>query len=89
MEQSGFFDVEERLSRLIGLGGRLGAFSRTVDFEVFRPNLNRILAHPDGSKGGRPPFGLVTVLCRCTEHFMLASGEARNHGSDTHRRISP
>ncbi|MFT9026606.1 hypothetical protein [Acetobacter indonesiensis] len=27
MTQSGFFDVEERLSRLSGLGGQLEAFS--------------------------------------------------------------
>jgi len=33
--------------------------------------------------------GLVTVLCRCIEGFKLASGEARNHGCDAHRRISP
>ena len=39
MKQTGFFDVEERLARLSGLGDQLEAFSRTVDFEVFRPDL--------------------------------------------------
>ncbi len=39
MRQSGFFDVEERLARLSGLGDQLEAFSRTVDFEVFCPDL--------------------------------------------------
>ena len=34
-------------------------------------------------------FGLVPVLCRLTERFKLTSGEARNHGSDAHRRILP
>ncbi|MEW9275199.1 hypothetical protein AB2L56_15310 [Gluconobacter oxydans] len=34
MKQAGFFDVEERLARLSGLGDQLEAFSRTVDFEV-------------------------------------------------------
>ena len=34
MKQSGFFDVEERLARLSGLGDQLEAFSRTVDFEA-------------------------------------------------------
>ena len=33
--------------------------------------------------------GLATVLCRLTERFKLTSGEARNHGSDAHRRIPP
>ncbi|MCP1244125.1 IS5 family transposase [Acetobacter lambici] len=42
MTQSGFFDVEERLARLSGLGDQLEAFSRTVDFEVFRPELNNL-----------------------------------------------
>ena len=43
MKQSGFFDVEERLARLSGLGDQLEAFSRTVDFEVFRPDLEKAL----------------------------------------------
>ncbi|NVN03966.1 hypothetical protein HW517_15985 [Asaia spathodeae] len=30
MKQAGFFDVEERLARLSGLGDQLEAFSRTV-----------------------------------------------------------
>jgi uncharacterized protein YhfF len=48
MTQSGFFDVEERFARLSGLGDQLEAFSRTVDFEVFRPELNKALAYSDG-----------------------------------------
>ncbi|WP_158093010.1 hypothetical protein [Gluconobacter sp. DsW_058] len=34
MKRLGFFDVEEQLARLSGLGDQLEAFSRTVDFEV-------------------------------------------------------
>ncbi|GBR05915.1 hypothetical protein AOE01nite_36140 [Acetobacter oeni] len=59
MKQPGFFDVEERLARLSGLGDQLEAFSRTVDFEVFRPGLDKGLAYADGSKGG------VRRLIRC------------------------
>ena len=55
MKQSDFLDVEERLARLSGLGDHLEAFSRTVDFEVFRPDLEKALGYSDGSKGGRPP----------------------------------
>ncbi|MGC5749671.1 transposase [Gluconobacter sp. NFX36] len=62
MKQAGFFDVEERLARLSGLGDQLEAFSRTVDFEVFRPNLEKALAYSDGSKGGRPPFDPVLMF---------------------------
>ncbi|AXY24002.1 hypothetical protein CD178_03258 (plasmid) [Komagataeibacter saccharivorans] len=62
MKQTGFFDVEERLARLSGLGDQLEAFSRTVDFEVFRPDLEKALAYSDGSKGGRPPFDPVLMF---------------------------
>ena len=44
MKQPGFFDVEERLSRLSGLGDQLEAFSRTVNFEAFRPDLDKALS---------------------------------------------
>ena len=56
MKRSGFFAVAEWLARLSGLGDQLEAFSQTVDFEVFRPDLNRAQAYSDGSKGRRPPF---------------------------------
>ena len=52
MKQPGFFDVEERLARLSGPGDQLEAFSRTVDFEVFRPDLELALACSDGTKPG-------------------------------------
>ncbi|KXV41624.1 transposase [Gluconobacter japonicus] len=62
MKQPGFFDVEERLARLSGLDDQLEAFSRTVDFEVFRPDLEKALTYSDGSKGGRPPFDPVLMF---------------------------
>ena len=62
MKQSGFFDVEDRLARLSGLGDQLEAFSRTVDFEVFRRDLDQALSYSDGSKGGRPPFDPVLMF---------------------------
>ncbi|GCD59958.1 hypothetical protein NBRC3280_2498 [Acetobacter pasteurianus NBRC 3280] len=58
MKQTDFFDVEERLARLSGLGDQLEAFSRTVDFEVLRPDL----LYSDRSKGGRPPFDPVPMF---------------------------
>lgn len=48
MKQPGFFDVEERLARLSGLDDQLEAFYRTVDFEVFRPDLDKAPAYSDG-----------------------------------------
>jgi len=62
MKQAGFFDIEERLARLSGLGDQLEAFPWTVDFEVFRPELDKALAYSDGRKGGRPPFDPVLMF---------------------------
>lgn len=58
----GFFDVEKRLARLSGLGDQLEAFSPTLDFEAFRPDLDKALAYSDRSKGGRSPFDLVLMF---------------------------
>ncbi|KXV58342.1 transposase [Acetobacter senegalensis] len=62
MKQSGFFDVEERLARLSGLGDQLEAFSRTVNFKIFHPDLEKAPASSDGRKGGRPPYDPVLMF---------------------------
>ncbi|WP_346344001.1 transposase, partial [Gluconobacter cerinus] len=62
--------LRENSSRLLitpyypnsGLGDQLEAFSRTVDFEAFRPDLEQALAYSDGSNGGRPPFDPVLMF---------------------------
>ena len=53
MKQPGFFDVEERLARLSGLGDQL---------ETFRSDLDKALAYADASKGGHPPFDPVLMF---------------------------
>jgi len=62
MKQARCFGVEERLARLSGLGDRLEAFSRAVDFEVFRSEPDKALAYADGKKCGRPPFDPVLMF---------------------------
>jgi hypothetical protein len=57
--QPGFFDVNERLKGLSGLGDHLEAFAAAVDFETFRAGLLAALAYSDGPHGGRPPFDPV------------------------------
>jgi transposase, IS5 family len=57
--QPGFWDFEERLRSLSAHGDPLEALSRTVDFEIFRPILERALRRSDPSKGGRPGFDVV------------------------------
>src|SRR5947209_6791308 len=60
--QPGFFDVDERLKRLSDLGDELETYAGTVDFEMFRPELDMALAYSDGAEGGRPPYDPVMMF---------------------------
>jgi transposase, IS5 family len=60
--EAGLFDVDDRLKRLSDLGDQLEAFAGAVEFEVFRPELERALGYSDGTKGGRPPFDPVMMF---------------------------
>jgi IS5 family transposase len=58
--QHGFWDIEHRLAELSAEGDPLEKLSATVDFEVFRPVLERALRRrSDPAKGGRPGFDVV------------------------------
>lgn len=58
----GFFDVDNRLRRLSDLGDQLEAYGRVVDFEAFRPDLEKALAYTSGPHCGRPPYDPVMML---------------------------
>ena len=73
--QVGFFDVDERLRRLSDLGDQLEAYAATVDFEMFRSDLEAALAYADGTKGGRPPYDAVLM-------FKILVIQAQNNLSD-------
>jgi len=73
--QPGLFEIDERLRRLSDLGDQLLAFAKAVDFEIFRPELDRALAYSDGSQGGRPPFDPVMM-------FKILVIQAANNLSD-------
>ena len=75
MAQPGFFDVDERLKRLSDIGDQLEAYSRVVDFEIFRAGVVRALNYSDGSKGGRPRFDPVLM-------FKILVIQAENNLSD-------
>src|ERR1700710_759948 len=60
--QPGFFDVDERLAELSAKGDHLEALNRLIDFELFRPELDRSVPRADRSKGGRPAFDAVLML---------------------------
>ena len=73
--QPGFFDVDERLKRLSDLGDQLESYTGTVDFEMFRPDLEAALAYSDGAQGGRPPYDPVMM-------FKIMVVQAHNNLSD-------
>lgn len=61
--QRGFWDVEDRLKELSAEGDPLEKLSATVDFEMFRPLLEKAIRRGGTSKGGRPGFDVV-LKCR-------------------------
>jgi len=71
----GLFDVDERLRRLSDLGDQLEAYAATVDFEMFRPELQAALSYSDAAKGGRPPYDAVLM-------FKVLVIQAQNNLSD-------
>lgn len=73
--QPGFFDVDERLKRLSDLGDELEAYAGTVDFEMFRLELDMALGYSDGADGGRPPYDPVMM-------FKILVVQAHNNLSD-------
>jgi IS5 family transposase len=60
--QVGMFDVEERLAGLSKKGDDLERLIAVIDFEVFRPELERAVPRADRSRGGRPPFDHVLMF---------------------------
>jgi len=58
----GFFDIEERLKDLSAKGDDLERLNGIVDFEIFRPDLERAVPRADRSKGGRPPYDHVLMF---------------------------
>mgnify|MGYP001815494667 CR=1 FL=1 len=73
--QPGFFDVDDRLRRLSDLGDQLEVYAGTVDFELFRVELDAAVAYADGARGGRPPFDPVMM-------FKILVIQAQNNLSD-------
>jgi len=60
--QAGFFDLDERLRELSAKGDTLERLNGLVDFELFRPALERAAPRADRSRGGRPPFDHVFMF---------------------------
>ncbi len=62
MSQPGFFDLDDRYSKLDGLGDPLVRVAGLVSWEVFRPVLERALAKPRKSNAGRKEYDRVLMF---------------------------
>lgn len=57
--QAGFFDIEERLKELSAKGDTLERLNGLVDFELFRPDLERAVPRPTAP----PAVVLLSTMC--------------------------
>lgn len=62
MIQPGLFDMQNRLENLSKFGDPLEKLKEVVDFEVFRPEIEKGLDFSDRAKGGRPPYDSVLIF---------------------------
>jgi IS5 family transposase len=60
--QPGFFDMSDRLRELSAKGDDLERIAALVNFEQFRPELERAVPRAGGTKGGRPAFDHVLMF---------------------------
>jgi transposase len=62
LRNPGLFDVDERLKAFSAKGDDLERIKAVVDFEAFRPELERAVPRSDVAKGGRPAFDHVLIF---------------------------
>lgn len=62
MKQMGFFHEDDRLLRLSEMGDPLEKITITVEWEMFRPMLNKALRKESKGSGGRPPYDYVMMF---------------------------
>lgn len=65
MVQIGFFNEEKQLNRISELGDSLEKLNAIIDWELFRPILNKGMAKMKGERkgpGGRPPYDFVLLF---------------------------
>ena len=60
--QIGFWDESLRLEKLSQLGDSLERLNKVVNWETFRPTLNKVFKKEAKGAGGRPPFDYVLMF---------------------------
>ena len=62
MKAIGFFDEDDRLERLSEMGDPLEKVSKVVNWEIFRPLLNKAMEREDRGVGGRPAWDYILMF---------------------------
>ena len=60
--QFGFFDREQQLEKIYQLNSFLPNLNALIDWEMFRPTLNKVREKERHGPGGRPPFDVVLMF---------------------------
>jgi IS5 family transposase len=60
--QHGFFDRDNRLAKIHKLNDFLPKLNSLIDWEIFRPALNKIRQDKNPANGGRPPYDVVLMF---------------------------
>lgn len=62
IRQPGFFDIQERIVKLTEMGDPLVGLNEQIDWEAFRPELNRVHEKARKSNAGAKPFDVVLMF---------------------------
>lgn len=62
MSQAGFFDFQQRKDQLDAHGNPLKALEEAIDFQAFRPTLERVHEKQRKSDAGRRPYDVVLMF---------------------------
>ena len=60
--QPGFFDIAERTAKLTQMGDPLVGLKEQIDWEAFRPDLNRLHEKERKSSAGAKPIDVVLMF---------------------------
>ena len=88
--QPGLFNVEERAAQLTQMGDPLVGLKARIDWEAFRPELNRVHKKDRKSQAGAKPFDVVLmfkILILQHLHNLSDDGTALRHGIS--RKLRP
>ena len=60
--QFGFFDLERQLEKIYELDDFFPKLNSLIDWEIFRPSLNKVREKEHAGPGGRPPYDVILMF---------------------------